>query len=494
MTTCSPVVVVGDALLDRDVTGRATRLCPDAPVPVLDELESHPRPGGAALAAALAAADGHEVHLIAAIGHDAAGEELRNLLEARDVHLVAVDTGGATPEKIRLLAEGRPMIRWDRGGERTPPARLSESALTAVEQAAVVIVSDYGRGITADEGLRRAIRRRRRATLWDPHPRGSQAPPGVTLITPNLVELRSFLSAQSCPTGGPMDRSGPVGAGTSGGAAADTAGGVGNLRELADQAGLARRLWQARAVAVTLGPAGALLVDGDGPPLAVPAAAVSGGDPCGAGDRFVTAVAGALVGGASLSEAVTDGVATAAGFVRRGGARLVAAPSRGGAEEGGRAVGGETAGGDAVALAARVRSAGGTVVVAGGCFDLLHAGHLSLLEAASRLGDCLIVAMNSDASIRRLKGDGRPVVPEPDRVALVAGLACVDAVAVFAEDSPADLLGRLRPHVFVKGGDYASRVLPEAAAVASWGGQAVVVPYLSGRSTSGLLRSARHLG
>jgi rfaE bifunctional protein nucleotidyltransferase chain/domain len=142
---------------------------------------------------------------------------------------------------------------------------------------------------------------------------------------------------------------------------------------------------------------------------------------------------------------------------------------------------------DAGALARRIRSAGGTVVATGGCFDLLHAGHVRMLAAARALGDCLIVCLNADASVRRLKGGERPVVSEDDRAAVLAGLRCVDAVAVFAEDEPSAVLRELRPHLWVKGGDYAVADLPERAVLGEWGGRAVTVPYLAGRSTSNLI-------
>jgi rfaE bifunctional protein nucleotidyltransferase chain/domain len=145
---------------------------------------------------------------------------------------------------------------------------------------------------------------------------------------------------------------------------------------------------------------------------------------------------------------------------------------------------------DAVRLAARVRAQGGTVVAAGGCFDLLHAGHISLLQAARRAGDCLIVCVNSDDSVRRRKGRGRPLVPAADRVRVLEALGCVDAVAVFEEDTPEALLRTLRPHIWAKGADYARADLPETALLHTWGGQVVLLPYLDGRSTTGLAARA----
>jgi D-beta-D-heptose 7-phosphate kinase / D-beta-D-heptose 1-phosphate adenosyltransferase len=142
----------------------------------------------------------------------------------------------------------------------------------------------------------------------------------------------------------------------------------------------------------------------------------------------------------------------------------------------------------AARLIGAVRASGGTVVATGGCFDLLHAGHVATLGAARALGDCLIVCLNSDDSVRRLKGPGRPLVGLADRVAVLEALGCVDVVVPFDERTPEAVLRRLRPDVFAKGGDYALAELPEAALLESWGGQAVILPYLEGRSTTQLMK------
>jgi rfaE bifunctional protein nucleotidyltransferase chain/domain len=243
--------------------------------------------------------------------------------------------------------------------------------------------------------------------------------------------------------------------------------------------------WRAAAVSVTLGAAGALMLDGDGPPLVVPAAAASG-DPCGAGDRFASAAAGLLADGALPSEAVTGAVAAASAFVAAGGAAAGLA--------GWRATG-PTASGDGdgdgtlsgLAVAERVRATGGTVVATGGCFDIVHAGHVRTLQGARALGDCLVVLLNSDRSVRRLKGRDRPVVTEDDRAAVLQALGCVDAVVIFDEDTPEAALERVRPDVFVKGGDYAVGDLPETEVMARWNGQVVILPYVQGRSTTRIL-------
>jgi rfaE bifunctional protein nucleotidyltransferase chain/domain len=245
-----------------------------------------------------------------------------------------------------------------------------------------------------------------------------------------------------------------------------------------------RRRWGSAAVAVTMGSDGALLVDGDGVPLVAPAPAVGGGDPCGAGDRFASAATSLLAGGAVLSEAVVGAVEAAAAFVAAGGAGSIvfgAPPDRPVRRDGKPGAPAP----DAVVGAVRAR--GGTIVATGGCFDVLHAGHVALLEGARALGDCLVVCLNSDASVRRLKGPGRPRSSQADRAAVLLALSCVDAVAVFEEDLPTAVLDRLRPDVWVKGGDYAGGDLPESDVLHRWGGQAVVLPYLAGRSTTRLL-------
>jgi rfaE bifunctional protein nucleotidyltransferase chain/domain len=236
--------------------------------------------------------------------------------------------------------------------------------------------------------------------------------------------------------------------------------------------------WKVVNVCVTLAERGALLVGGPAPPLAVPARRIGGGDASGAGDRFASLVAGMLADGALVSEAVSEAVGPATEFVGSGGAaairpRVDQAPDA-----------------DAETLAAQVRGAGGTVVATGGCFDLVHAGHVRMLQSARALGDCLIVCLNSDLSVRRLKGPGRPVVGAEDRAAVLTALECVDAVTIFGEETPAHVLGRLRPHLWAKGGDYAAQDLPEAAALEGWGGRTVILPYVAGRSTTRILEGA----
>ncbi|WP_053139141.1 D-glycero-beta-D-manno-heptose 1-phosphate adenylyltransferase [Streptomyces ambofaciens] len=451
MADRTPLVVVGDALLDRDLTGSADRLAPDAPVPVVSECAERVRPGGAALAAYLAARDGREVTLIAGVGDDPACLALRELLDPW-LTLVPLPLTGTLPEKTRVLAQDRPVVRLDRGGGRVREA--TEEARAALRAARAVLVSDYGRG--AADALRDVLAARP-PLVWDPHPRGGPPAPGTRLVTPAEKEAHGFASRDGRPGGG--------------------------LRAAALDAAALVRDWRAAAVTVTLGARGALLSYGEHP-LLVPAPAAHHGDACGAGDRFAATAAGLLADGALVGEAVEGAVTAASAFVAAGGAGALPPAGAGPVPRS------DPDSDDPRALTARVRAQHGTVVAAGGCFDLLHAGHVGLLQAARRLGDCLVVCVNSDASVRRRKGDGRPVNPLADRVRVLRALACVDAVAVFDEDTPERLLGDLRPDVWVKGGDYAGADLPEAALLQEWGGQAVLLPYLDGRSSTALLARA----
>ncbi len=448
------LVVVGDALLDRDLVGTVDRLCPDAPVPVVDEPVQVSRPGGAGLAALLAASDGRDVVLVTALSQDDAGRELASLIEASGVRLVDLGLDGATPEKVRVRSDGRSLLRLDRGGAPGTPGDLTDEAATALREADAVLVADYGRGVARGPLLREALEGLRVPLVWDPHPRGPEPVAGCTLVTPNGGEARHFA---------PGHEGSPLTAATS------------RARELAGR-------WGATAVSVTLSARGALVVVGDAPPSVVPAPVVPCADPCGAGDRFASAAAGLLADGALPSEAVAGAVVAASAFVAAGGAASVRVGSPAPAATGPAST--------AHDVVARVRAAGGTVVATGGCFDLLHAGHVAVLQQARALGDCLVVCLNSDDSVRRLKGPSRPLVGQDDRAAVLLGLGCVDAVVVFDEATPAEALTGLRPDVFAKGGDYALTSIPEADVVAEWGGQAVVLPYLAGRSTTSLIAKA----
>ncbi|WP_454042837.1 PfkB family carbohydrate kinase [Cellulosimicrobium sp. Marseille-Q8652] len=476
------VVVVGDVLLDRDVDGQVTRFSPDGPVPVVDTLGVRRSPGGAGLTALLAA-DGARVRLVAPLADDDAGSDLRGLLR-RHVEVVAVPQEGTTRRKTRVRSAGQTVVRVDDGGPARPVDVPVARVRAALADADVVLVSDYGAGTTHDGPLRDLLAEAAVSTpvVWDPHPRGGRPVPGAALVTPNLAE------------------------------ALDAAESLGVEASPDDLGGLAQSLargWQVAAVCVTAGDRGAFVARATGEPAYVPATAVAG-DPCGAGDRFASTVAGALARGTGLVDAVARGVEVASTWVATGGAEgyrrraddagdrstvATAAPAATADPEQRPAGPGRDARthGSPADVGARLRALGGTVVATGGCFDILHAGHVATLEAAARLGDHLVVLLNGDASVRRLKGPERPVVAQADRARVLAALDCVAAVVVFDEDDPRAALDALRPDVWAKGGDYTEETLPEAEVVRRHGGRVVVLPYVAGRSTTSILeRSGRY--
>jgi D-beta-D-heptose 7-phosphate kinase / D-beta-D-heptose 1-phosphate adenosyltransferase len=466
------VVVVGDCLLDRDVHGHVDRVCPDAPAPVVDVDTVSARPGGAGLTALLATRDGVDVTLVAPLADDDDGVELLDLLVGAGVRVLPLVHEGATRVKTRVRAGGQSIARIDTGGPGRPLDGLTPDAAAAIAGADVVLVSCYGGGMTADPGVRQALasRARGRAVVWDPHPRGADPVEGCALVTPNLDEARTRAGLQRAD--------GDV------------------------VASALLQQWSVRAVAVTGGHRGAWLATSASEPIFAPATPASG-DTCGAGDRFSAAAAAAIANGRTTSEAVVDAVARAAEFVLGGGAsgirparaarRPEPVPAPGAAVDPGAAgtqpgAGAQVSPGPAP-LVRELRRGDGVLVATGGCFDVLHAGHVATLEAARSLGDALVVLLNSDDSVRRLKGAGRPLHSQHDRARVLLGLSCVDAVVVFDEDDPRDALRRLQPDVWAKGGDYEDTDLPEAGLVRSWGGRVVLLPYLSGRSTTAVLQS-----
>ncbi|MFC0627521.1 PfkB family carbohydrate kinase [Kribbella deserti] len=453
------VLVIGDVLLDRDINGDVRRICPDAPAPVVEVGTVSERAGGAGLAATLLARDGIDVHLVTAFAEDEPAKRLEALLTEK-VTVVPALTASGTRCKTRVRSAGQSLLRLDTDPPADAPGVLTDwdqqAVLDELELADAVLVSDYAGGVLDHEGLRNVLRRwaSQRAMVWDPHPRGIGPVPGVTLATPNRAEAMHFAEA------GPKD---PL--------------------DLVATELCAR--WEAWAVAVTDGGNGVFTAAGGGPPLFTPTPVRYQGDCCGAGDRFAGTAAARLGAGATARDAVAEAVEDTASWLTAGG---VAGGSSSGTSSSATPSGGSSSGGaDAVDVVRRVRAGGGTVVATGGCFDVLHAGHIASLEAARQLGDALVVLVNSDESVRRLKGDSRPVNSIEDRCRLLRSLRCVDAVEVFEENAPTAALDRLRPDIWAKGGDYTVEMLPETPLVTGWGGRVVLLPYLPGRSTTAVL-------
>ena len=446
--TPGPLVVVGDTMLDVDLEGSATRLSPEAPVPVIDTDRVWHRPGGAGLAAMLAARHDDGVVLITGLADDDGGARLRDLLQANGVRVIGVEMAGSTITKTRVRARGQSVLRIDQGDATHVSRPLPPEATDALMAAGSICVADYGGGLTALPSMRDALTGAAAGTptLWDPHPRGCTPIPGCALVTPNEDEARHFCADGSFDA--------------------------------------LRQRWRADALCVTLGARGARVFarNASRRHVAVPvidAAGQARPDVCGAGDRFAVAAATALGRGADAHAAVEQAVEAAARFVAAGGAAGVSTPAPSPQGRQSISVGGtlgDDAGTDVVALARRWRADGRTVVATGGCFDLLHTGHVKLLHHARQLGDALIVLVNSDDSVRALKGPDRPIMSADDRARVLAALACVDAVGVFDDVTPERMLDDLRPDVWVKGGDYGVADLPEAAVVQRHGGEVVIVP------------------
>lgn len=475
------VTVVGDVLLDVDINGTASRLSPDAPVPVVDVADVRRRAGGAGLAATLLARDGHHVTLVSGLADDDGASHLGAALAG--VSVLAGAPLAATPTKTRVRIGSHQMVRFDQGCAPVPTPDCTREMVAAIESAEVVLVADYGRGITSNAEVRAALSAAasRVPVVWDPHPSGSEPVGGAAVATPNLAEALTFAKPS----------------------------GTHPMRKAAEEAGkLLLEQWNCQAVMVTIGEDGAVLVDRSGA-AHIPAPPARVEDPCGAGDRLAGSLAIYLALGLELPRASARAVADASEFLGNGGAASLAGAgnqatsaaamtrasmaTRRPMPDSGNSTG-PGSGPDGVLLARKVRAAGGTVVATGGCFDLLHAGHARTLAAARSMGDCLVVCLNSDDSVRRLKGDPRPIVSQEDRAELLLALHCVDAVVIFDEDTPEASIESIRPDIWVKGGDYQPGDLPEARLVESWGGKCVTVPFHPARSTSGLAEALAKVG
>jgi D-beta-D-heptose 7-phosphate kinase / D-beta-D-heptose 1-phosphate adenosyltransferase len=463
------VWVAGDLMLDEYLTGPVERISPEAPVPVVRVCGSEHRLGGAANVARQIAALGAHVSLAGIIGEDEAGKRLLEMCAAERIDSRAVVPIAArrTTRKLRVLGHSQQLLRLDfEDLEPASPqicARL-RAALAAGPPPDAIVLSDYAKGVLTPENIAAIAKLRADAPLVaDPKHRDFSRYAGATTLTPNLQELEAAAGRR-------LD-------------VADTAGLAAVARELLVRAGL-------KSMVVTLGGRGMLVVPADGPEVAVPAMRRDVFDVTGAGDTAIAVLALALADKVPLAQAARLANAAAGVAVSHVGAVAVSAASIRDALAA-HPEGKLLARHDLAARAATWRSAGKRIVFTNGCFDLLHAGHLALLGHAARLGDVLVLAINSDDSVRRLKGPDRPLVPQAERAALLAALTYVDAVTIFDEDTPLDVLQAVRPHVLVKGGDYQPSEVVGRELVEGAGGQVEIVPLMAERSTSSLVERIR---
>lgn len=459
------VLVAGDVMLDRYWFGATGRISPEAPVPVVHVRREELRPGGAANVAVNLADIGVRTRLLGLTGRDEAGASLASLLEARDIACDFVSSDAApTITKLRVLSRGQQLIRLDR--EETGAANdrsLAAPLAAALADTDVVIFSDYAKGALADvAALIAACRDAGARVLADPKGTDFARYRGATLLTPNQSEFEAV------------------------------AGACGSDEELAARAQAMTETLDLAALVVTRSERGMLLAEAGEEPLFLPTEAREVYDVTGAGDTVIAMLGAALASGASYGEAAALANLAAGLVVRKIGVATVtpselrvALHRRG---TGGRDLVGED---ELLALVAEARTRGERIVMTNGCFDLLHAGHVAYLEEAKTLGDRLVVAVNDDDSVRRLKGAGRPVSPLADRMAVLAGLAAVDWVVPFAEGTPARLIGAVRPDVLVKGGDYRPSEIAGGETVLAAGGEVRVLPFREGRSSSAIIAAIR---
>lgn len=464
-------------MLDRYWDGPAARLSPEAPVPVVQVANETLRAGGAANVAMNLRALGASCTLLGWVGADREGDLLLELLAGAGVDCrVQRIEGGATVTKLRVTSRKQQLLRLD--FERPWPAPAAEQAraeLDALMAAAagdhdVVVLSDYGKGVLdAPDNLLAAAREAGVPVMVDP-----KAPPfgrwrSAALIKPNLRELELAVGVWS---GEEALRS--------------------RAQNLLSEHGIDHML-------LTRGEAGMTLLARTGEPLHLPGRAVDVFDVTGAGDTVMAVLAASRAAGASLPDAARLSNLAASLAVRHAGTTAVGAAELASAWAAAGADGFERDRGSVSRerlgeLLAAARARGERIVFTNGCFDLLHAGHVGYLEQARALGDRLVVAINDDDSVRRLKGPGRPLNPATQRARVLAGLAAVDWVVTFAEDTPESLLQALAPDVLVKGGDYGIDEVVGADIVRSQGGEVRVLDRFENLSSSAIVERARRSG
>ncbi len=463
------VLVVGDVMVDEYVWGHIDRISPEAPIQVVDVQSDNALLGGAANVAGNLVGLGARVYLAGAVGRDEKGALLKARLRDEGVRVQGLLTDAKRPTsvKTRIMGQNQQLLRIDRE-HRAPLSGRSEERLLAYVRKQIplcdaVILSDYGKGVLTDRILAETIaqaRRCRKIVVADPKRKELRHYRGVTCLTPNRKEAAEAL-------GLPLETPEQIHRGT---------------REL-------QRLLKSPACLITLGKDGMALLDRDAFIL-IPTVAREVYDVSGAGDTVIAVFT--LVTAAGHDFTTAAHVAnTAAGIVigKVGAARV--SPQEMLSYHGELLAPGDAKILEAAELRERVRllqTDGSRVVFTNGCFDLLHVGHIQYLQAARRLGDCLVVGLNSDASVRRLKGKRRPLISEEERAHILAALDCVDYLTVFNESTPMKLIRSLRPDVLVKGGDYRKREVVGAQFVESYGGRVALVPVVQGQSTTHIVQ------
>lgn len=467
------VLVVGDVMLDRYWQGPTGRISPEAPVPVLRVDEDTLRPGGAANVAMNLGALGVQVSLVGLIGEDDHGQLLDEQLRAGGVTpLLQTLPTHPTICKLRVLSQRQQLIRLDFERPFTPAetAGLVAHYEQALSQTDVVIVSDYAKGTLGE--VQTLIARACAANipvLVDPKGTDWQRYQGATLLTPNLPEFRSVWQQRTRETAHAVEAA------------------LSDRDQLAAAACGLAQTFGLTGLLVTRGEHGMSLIPSAGDALHLPAHAREVYDVTGAGDTVIALLGAVMATGASMEDATALANLAASLVVAKVGTASVSMAEL-------EAAAGVSRSNDQIvdqkalqAQLAPLRARGERIVMTNGCFDLLHAGHVHYLAQARALGDRLIVAINDDASVSRLKGQGRPVMPLEQRMRVLAALGDVDWVVAFSEDTPAALIAELLPDVLVKGGDYQPQDIAGYDAVSAAGGRVEVLDFLEGESSSAII-------
>jgi D-beta-D-heptose 7-phosphate kinase / D-beta-D-heptose 1-phosphate adenosyltransferase len=465
-------LVVGDLILDRYLWGRVERISPEAPVPVVHLDHTSYAAGGAANVAANLSASGCKVSLAGVLGADEDGRHLLELLHGSHIETDAVLETSDRPTvcKTRILGGQQQMLRFDIEKVAELKPDLKSRFLAGIDEqistSSVVILSDYGKGLLDEATCQTLIQRVRDRSIpvfVDPKGLSYEKYRGCSLISPNRIEL-----------------------------AAATSTDAGDLELLLTKGQQLRSDLEIRHLVVTLGELGMALLDGAGI-FRFPALAREVFDVSGAGDTSIATLGAAVAAGLHLHDAIRLANLAAGIVIRKVGTAPVSKEEllAGLAADGEAAEPGKICAADTLLQrVARWRAQGRRIVFTNGCFDLFHVGHLAVLEQAKRLGDCLVVALNTDRSVRALKGPGRPIISEDSRAKLVAALPCVDAVVLFDEETPLSLIRAVQPNVLAKGGDYAEDEVVGARDMKSWGGKVALIPVVEGFSTTAILRRA----
>ncbi|HET8710392.1 MAG TPA: bifunctional D-glycero-beta-D-manno-heptose-7-phosphate kinase/D-glycero-beta-D-manno-heptose 1-phosphate adenylyltransferase HldE [Spongiibacteraceae bacterium] len=453
------VLVVGDVMLDRYWHGGTARISPEAPVPVVKVEEIEDRPGGSGNVALNIAALGAHAQLFGLTGDDEAADALTTRLRAADVecHFHRV-TAHPTITKLRVISRQQQLLRMDfeQPFAADSALALGELARTAIAGCKAVILSDYAKGALGDpQPLISAARAAGVPVLVDPKGSDFTQYRGATLLTPNLSEFETIVGR--CASEAEL-----------------VAKGQQLLRDL-----------QLDALLITRGEHGMTLLQSGKLELHLPAQAREVFDVTGAGDTVIAVLATALAAGLALPDAVMLSNIAAGIVVGKLGTAVVSAAElrRAVQMQQGRSRGAMNLE-QLQAAIEDARANGEKIVFTNGCFDILHAGHVGYLQQARALGDRLIVAVNSDASVSRLKGPGRPINPVERRMAVLAGLEAVDWVIAFDDDTPEPLLAKLRPDILVKGGDYAKQQVVGWKIVEGYGGDVRVLSFFDDMSTT----------